>query len=71
MWIRAALIRPLLFVDGHVYFISNGSDDEGKGGVIRCEIDIETGKKADTPADASALEAGALAGMIMLDLKFF
>jgi alpha-N-arabinofuranosidase len=35
----------LLFVDGHVYFISNGSDDDGKGGVIQCEIDIETGKK--------------------------
>ena len=35
----------LLFEDGHTYFISNGQDDEGKGGVIQCEIDIATGKK--------------------------
>lgn len=35
----------LLFDDGHTYFISNGCDDEGKGGVIQCEIDIETGEK--------------------------
>lgn len=35
----------LLFDDGHVYFISNGADDEGVGGVVQCEIDIATGKK--------------------------
>ncbi len=31
--------------DGKVYFISNGQDDYGEGGVVQCEIDIETGKK--------------------------
>ena len=35
----------LLFDGGHVYFISNGEDDNGVGGVVQCEIDIETGKK--------------------------
>lgn len=35
----------LLFDDGHVYFVSNGSDDFGDGGVVQCEIDIDTGKK--------------------------
>lgn len=35
----------LLFDDGHVYFISNGEDDDGKNGVTQCEIDISTGKK--------------------------
>ncbi len=35
----------LLFDDGHVYFISNGCDDYGEGGVIQCEINIETGEK--------------------------
>lgn len=35
----------LLFVDGHTYFISNGCDDNGEGGVVQCEIDIETGRK--------------------------
>lgn len=35
----------LLFDEGKVYFMSNGSDDFGKGGVVQCEIDIETGKK--------------------------
>ena len=31
----------LLFDDGRVYFISNGSDDFGESGVVQCEIDIE------------------------------
>lgn len=31
--------------DGRVYFISNGTDAHGEGGVVQCEIDIETGKK--------------------------
>lgn len=35
----------LLFDDGHAYFVSNGSDDFGDGGVVQCEIDIDTGKK--------------------------
>ena len=35
----------LLFDDGHVYFISNGSDDYGVSGVIQCEINIKTGEK--------------------------
>ena len=35
----------LLFDDGHVYFISNGADDNGVGGVTQCEIDVETGRK--------------------------
>ena len=35
----------LLFDNGHVYFISNGQDDFGEGGVIQCEINIETGEK--------------------------
>ena len=35
----------LYFEDGHTYFMSNGSDDEGIPGVVQCEIDVETGKK--------------------------
>lgn len=35
----------LLFEDGHTYFMSNGTDDEGKSGVIQCEINIETGER--------------------------
>lgn len=35
----------LYFEDGHTYFMSNGADDEGKGGVVQCEINIETGEK--------------------------
>lgn len=35
----------LLFDGGRVYFISNGADDQGVGGVTQCEIDIETGRK--------------------------
>ena len=35
----------LLFDDEHVYFISNGTDDEGNNGITQCEIDIKTGKK--------------------------
>ena len=39
-------IDPSLLFDGdHVYFMSNGSDDEGQWGVVQCEIDIATGKK--------------------------
>lgn len=35
----------LYFEDGRTYFMSNGTDDEGKGGVVQCEINIETGEK--------------------------
>lgn len=35
----------LYFEDGHAYFISNGSDDNGVPGVVQCEIDIATGRK--------------------------
>lgn len=35
----------LYFEDGHTYFMSNGADDNGEGGVVQCEIDIETGRK--------------------------
>ena len=35
----------LYFEDGRTYFMSNGSDDEGKSGVIQCEINIESGEK--------------------------
>lgn len=35
----------LLFDDEHVYFISNGTDDDDNNGVTQCEIDIKTGKK--------------------------
>lgn len=35
----------LYFENGHTYFMSNGYDDEGRSGVIQCEIRIETGEK--------------------------
>lgn len=35
----------LYFEDGRAYFMTNGTDDEGKGGIVQCEIDIETGEK--------------------------
>ncbi len=35
----------LYFENGKTYFISNGQDDYGVGGVVQCEIDIDTGKK--------------------------
>lgn len=35
----------LLFDNGKVYFTSNGSDESGKGCILQCEIDIETGRK--------------------------
>ncbi len=35
----------LLFDDGKVYFTSNGSDANGKGCILQCEIDIKTGEK--------------------------
>ena len=35
----------LYFENGKTYFISNGADDYGTGGVVQCEINIETGEK--------------------------
>ncbi|MEK6991673.1 MULTISPECIES: glycoside hydrolase family 43 protein [unclassified Paenibacillus] len=35
----------LYFEDGKVFFMSNGKDDNGIGGIVQCEIDIETGDK--------------------------
>lgn len=35
----------LYFEDGKVYFTSNGSDKEGRGCILQCEIDIETGER--------------------------
>lgn len=35
----------LFFEDGHSYFISNGSDENGIGSIQMCEIEIETGRK--------------------------
>ncbi len=35
----------LYFEDGHCYFCSNGTDDDGVGGIVMCEIDPLTGKK--------------------------
>jgi len=35
----------LYFEDNRAYFMSNGSDDSGVGGIVQCEIDIETGRK--------------------------
>ena len=39
-------IDPSLYFEGdRCFFISNGTDDDGKGGIIQCEIDVATGKK--------------------------
>lgn len=35
----------LYFEEDKTYFMSNGTDDNGIGGIVQCEIDIETGKK--------------------------
>lgn len=35
----------LFFEDGKTYFMSNGTDENGKGAVIQCEINAETGEK--------------------------
>lgn len=39
-------IDPSLFFEGKkVYFTSNGNDENGKGCILQCEIDIHTGKR--------------------------
>ncbi len=35
----------LFFENGKTYFMSNGNDANGKGCVLQCEIDIETGER--------------------------
>ena len=35
----------LYFEDGRAYYMTNGTDDRGEGGIVQCEIDIITGKK--------------------------
>ncbi|MBE6855403.1 MAG: glycoside hydrolase family 43 protein [Ruminococcus sp.] len=35
----------LYFENGKTYFMSNGTDDNGTGGIVQCEIDIVTGEK--------------------------
>ena len=46
LFVEQSGIDPsLYFEDGKTYFMSNGYDDEGKSGIIQCEIDIATGKK--------------------------
>ncbi|WP_151737554.1 glycoside hydrolase family 43 protein ['Paenibacillus yunnanensis' Narsing Rao et al. 2020] len=35
----------LYFEDGKTFFMSNGTDDFGVGGVVQCQIDIATGSK--------------------------
>ena len=35
----------LYFEDGKALFMSNGTDDNGIGGIVQCEIDIDTGSK--------------------------
>ncbi len=42
---RDGIDPSLYFEGGRTYFLSNGSDDFGDGGVVQVEIDIETGRK--------------------------
>ncbi|MGN0166372.1 MAG: family 43 glycosylhydrolase [Lachnospiraceae bacterium] len=35
----------LFFENGKTYFMSNGSDEDGKGCIFQCEIDVKTGEK--------------------------
>lgn len=35
----------LYFEDGRTFFLSNGTDDSGTGGIVQCEINIENGEK--------------------------
>ncbi|CAM4387973.1 glycoside hydrolase family 43 protein [Saccharibacillus endophyticus] len=35
----------LYFENGRAFFMSNGTDDQGVGGVVQCELNIETGAK--------------------------
>ena len=45
IWIDQDGIDPSFYFECDTcYFMTNGTDDEGNGGIIQCEIDIETGK---------------------------
>lgn len=35
----------LYFENGRAFFMSNGTDDNGFGGIVQCEIDIESGSR--------------------------
>ncbi|GFN33474.1 glycoside hydrolase family 43 protein [Paenibacillus xylaniclasticus] len=35
----------LFFEDGKAFFMSNGADDDGRGVILQCEIDIATGRR--------------------------
>lgn len=46
VFVDQAGIDPSLLFDGDkVYFTSNGTDENGKGCILQCEIDIRTGRK--------------------------
>ena len=46
VWVDQEGIDPsLFFEDGKTYFMSNGSDEQGKSCILQCEIDPETGKR--------------------------
>lgn len=42
---QSGIDPSLLFDEGKVYLLSNGTDDNGEGGVIQCELDIAAGAK--------------------------
>lgn len=42
---RDGIDPSLYFEDGRAYFVSNGTDDNGRSGVVQCEINIETGER--------------------------
>lgn len=50
-WSEPIVIRQkgsnpsLFFEKQHVFFICNGTDDDGECGIVQCEIDITTGRK--------------------------
>lgn len=45
VWLEMGGIDPSLsFIDGKVYFTGTGADENGKMGILQCEIDIHTGK---------------------------
>lgn len=42
---QSGIDPSLYFEDGKAYFMSNGTDADGRSGIFQFEIDIETGKK--------------------------
>lgn len=46
IWVDQDGIDPSFYFEGDkAYFMSNGTDDDGVGGICQCELDITTGKK--------------------------